>query len=97
MATLVSRKRRFFLAGVPVPAALLLRNCSNDRQLEYAGLSFDEPHDWGWVKTFHPDDLNGVVELLLINGYIWRAGEIEARLPRFDAGYCWLLFRTIKP
>jgi PAS domain S-box-containing protein len=62
--------------------------------LDYAGLSYDQARDWGWVNAVHPEDLNRLVEY-------WRAilasgeqGEIEARLRRFDGEYRWFLFRA---
>jgi PAS domain S-box-containing protein len=62
--------------------------------LNYAGLSYDEARDWGWVKAIHPQDLNRLVEYwrsILASG---EPGEIEARLRRFDGEYRWFLFRA---
>jgi formate hydrogenlyase transcriptional activator len=62
--------------------------------LEYAGLSYDQARDVGWVKAVHPDDLNRLMEYwrsILASG---KPGEIEARLRRFDGEYRWFLFRA---
>ena len=62
--------------------------------LEYAGLSYDQARDFGWVKAVHPDDLNRLMEYwrsILASG---ERGEIEARLRRFDGEYRWFPFRA---
>jgi PAS domain S-box-containing protein len=62
--------------------------------LEYAGLSYDQARDVGWVKAVHPDDLNRLMEYwrsILVSG---KPGEIEARLRRFDGEYRWFLFQA---
>jgi PAS domain S-box-containing protein len=62
--------------------------------LEYAGLSYDQARDVGWVKAVHPDDLNRLMDYwrsILASG---KPGEIEARLRRFDGKYRWFLFRA---
>lgn len=59
----------------------------NQSWLEYTGLSMDEARNWGWIVTFHPDDLGPLVEhwkSLLASG---QPGSIEARLRRFDGEY----------
>jgi PAS domain S-box-containing protein len=66
----------------------------NRRWLDYAGLSAEEASDWGWTAAIHPEDRNGLVDYwrhLLASG---EAGEIEARLRRFDGEYRWFLFRA---
>jgi PAS domain-containing protein len=80
----------------------------NRRWLDYTGLSLDEALGWGWNAAVHPDDLdplwwNAAVHpddldpltdrwrALLASG---RAGEIEARLRRYDGEYRWFLFRA---
>ena len=45
-------------------------------------------------SAVHPDDLNGLVGLLASDVGIREAGEIEARLRRFDGVYRWFLFRA---
>jgi formate hydrogenlyase transcriptional activator len=62
--------------------------------LEYAGLSYDQARDSGWVKAVHPDDLTRLMEYwrsILASG---EPGEIEARLRRFDGESRWFLFRA---
>jgi len=66
----------------------------NQRWLDYAGLSAKEASDWGWTVAVHPEDRGGLVDYwrhLLASG---EAGEIEARLRRFDGEYRWFLFRA---
>src|SRR3984893_6161331 len=56
----------------------------NRRWLDYTGLSFDEALGSGWNAAVHPDDLDPLTDrwrALLASG---RAGEIEARLRRYD-------------
>jgi formate hydrogenlyase transcriptional activator len=66
----------------------------NRRWLDYAGLSAEKALDWGWTVALHPDDRGRLMDYwrrLLASG---EAGEIEARLRRFDGDYRWLLFRA---
>ena len=66
----------------------------NRRWLDYAGLSANQVRGWGWTSAVHPDDLNRIVDYwrdVLASG---QAGEIEARLRRFDGVYRWFLFRA---
>ena len=66
----------------------------NWRWHDYTGLSIEQAREWGWTVALHPDDRNGLADY-------WRsvlasreAGEIEARLRRFDGVYRWFLFRA---
>jgi formate hydrogenlyase transcriptional activator len=66
----------------------------NRRWLDYAGLSADQVHGWGWTSAVHPDDLSRLAEYwrsVLASG---KPGEFEARLRRFDGVYRWFLFRA---
>lgn len=66
----------------------------NRRWLDYAGLSADQVHGWGWTNAVHPDDLSRLADYwrrLLASG---EPGEFEARLRRFDGVYRWFLFRA---
>ena len=66
----------------------------NRRWLDYAGLSAEEASDWGWGVTVHPEDRGRLMDYwrhLLASG---EAGEIEARLRRFDGEYRSFLFRA---
>lgn len=68
---------------------------TNQRWVEYTGLSLAESAGYGWSKPFHPDDL-GVAERA------WRraleSGEAysaESRLRRSDGSYRWWLLRAV--
>jgi formate hydrogenlyase transcriptional activator len=66
----------------------------NKRWLDYTGLSAEQARDWGWTAALHSEDLNRLVDYwrsVLASG---EAGEIEARLRRFDGVYRWFLFRA---
>ncbi len=66
----------------------------NRRWLDYAGLSAEEASDWGWTVALHQEDrarLTDYWRRLLPSG---EAGEIEARLRRFDGEFRWFLFRA---
>jgi PAS domain S-box-containing protein len=66
----------------------------NRRWLDYAGLSMEEASGWGWTVALHPEDRDRLMDYwrrLLDSG---DAGEIEARLRRYDGEYRWFLFRA---
>ncbi len=66
----------------------------NRRWLDYTGLSTEEASDWGWAAALHTEDLDRLMDFwrhLLASG---EAGEIEARLRRYDGDYRWFLFRV---
>src|ERR1700720_180150 len=66
----------------------------NRRWLEYTGLSAEEASDWGWTAALHREDRDRLMDFwrsLLDSG---EAGEIEARLRRYDGDYRWFLFRV---
>jgi PAS domain S-box-containing protein len=66
----------------------------NRRWLDYAGLSAEEASEWGWTVALHPEDRDRLMDYwrhLLASG---EAGEIEARLRRYDGEYRWFLFRA---
>jgi formate hydrogenlyase transcriptional activator len=66
----------------------------NRRWLDYAGLTADQAHGWGWTSAVHPDDLKDLTEYwqaMLASG---KPGEIEGRLRRFDGVYRWFYFRA---
>jgi PAS domain S-box-containing protein len=67
----------------------------NQRWLEFLGLSVDKVQDWGWTAVTHPDDIAGFVDG-------WRSAmatgepfEAEARVPRADGQFRWLLVRAV--
>jgi PAS domain S-box-containing protein len=64
------------------------------RWLEYTGLSAEEASDWGWTTAVHTEDRDRLMDFwrhLLASG---EAGEIEARLRRYDGDHRWFLFRV---
>jgi PAS domain S-box-containing protein len=66
----------------------------NRRWLDYTGLSAEEASDWGWTAALHKEDRDRLMDFwrhLLDSG---EAGEIEARLRRYDGDYRWFLFRV---
>ena len=67
----------------------------NKRWIEYTGLSPAEAGGWGWQAAVNPEDLPRLLDYwrsILTSG---EAGEIEARLRRFDGTYRWFLFRGV--
>ena len=63
-------------------------NFVNKRWCEYTGLSFEQACGSDWQTAIHPDDRTIA---LAASG---DAGELEARLRRFDGEYRWFLLRT---
>jgi formate hydrogenlyase transcriptional activator len=66
----------------------------NRRWLDYTGLSAEEASDWGWTTAVHTEYRDRLMDFwrhLLASG---EAGEIEARLRRYDGDYRWFLFRV---
>ena len=66
----------------------------NRHWLDYTGLSAEEASDWGWTAAVHTEDRDRLMDFwrhLLASG---EAGEIEARLRRYDGDYRWFLFRV---
>jgi formate hydrogenlyase transcriptional activator len=62
--------------------------------VDYTGLSAEEASDWGWAAALHTEDRDKLLDFwrrLLASG---EAGEIEARLRRYDGEYRWFLFRV---
>jgi PAS domain S-box-containing protein len=59
----------------------------------YLGLSMDEARNWGWASAVHPDDLPELAEAWRVMAERVEAGEVEARLRRFDGEYRWFLCR----
>lgn len=67
----------------------------NQQCLEFVGRSFEEMSGWGWTKTTHPDDIEGVLAM-------WRGavatGEpllAESRVRRADGKYRRMLHRYV--
>jgi PAS domain S-box-containing protein len=66
----------------------------NRRWLDYAGLSPEKASDWGWTVALHPEDQGRLIDYWRYLLACGEAGEIEARLRRFDGQYRWFLFRA---
>ena len=66
----------------------------NQEWKDYTGLSAEESLGWGWKSTIHPEDIGRLMKKrqeILDQGI---AGEVEARVRRFDGVYRWFLFRV---
>src|SRR5579864_4826659 len=66
----------------------------NRRWLDYTGLSAEKALNWGWSAALHTEDRDRLMDFwrhLLASG---EAGEIEARLRRYDGEYRWFVFRA---
>ncbi len=66
----------------------------NQRWLDYTGLAAEQELGWGWKQAIHTDDVSSLMDYwqsVLASG---EAGEMEARLRRFDGEYRWFLFRV---
>jgi formate hydrogenlyase transcriptional activator len=70
-------------------------NYFNQRWHEYTGLSPEESHGWGWTVIIHPEDKQRATDKWLLQILTSRkAGEIVARLRRFDGEYRWFMVRV---
>jgi formate hydrogenlyase transcriptional activator len=92
------RKLRQVIDTIPTLAWSLLPDGSNEflnkRWHEYTGLSPEESHGSGWQAAIHPEDRATLLEKwkrLLSSG---EAGEMEARLRRYDRVFRWFLMRV---
>ena len=68
---------------------------SNQRWLEYTGLSREQAKDWGYTAALHPEDYE---RLLPEWTAAFRTGEAivdEARLRRVDGAYRWFMHRVV--
>jgi PAS domain S-box-containing protein len=63
------------------------------RWCEYTKLNVEEAYGEGWQATIHPEDLSQWLERWRSIVTSREAGEMEARLRRFDGAYRWFLFR----
>jgi PAS domain S-box-containing protein len=63
----------------------------NQRWLDYTGLSAIQALDWGWRRTFHPDDLPHVLETYKQALASGQPFEVEGRARRFDGQFRWFL------
>ena len=70
-------------------------NYFNRRWHEYTGLSPEASHGWGWTAIIHQDDKQRAMDQWLQQVLPSRkAGEIVARLRRFDGQYRWFMVRV---
>jgi PAS domain S-box-containing protein len=67
----------------------------NRQWLEYTGLCMEEALGWQWKSVVHPDDIDNLMDKWNRHLASGEAGEIEARLRRFDGEYRWFLFRAL--
>jgi PAS domain S-box-containing protein len=67
----------------------------NRRWLEYTGLAEDEAKGIGWQSALHPDDATAALQFWGERVAAGAAGEVEARLRRFDGVYRWFQFRFV--
>jgi len=97
-ATATDAHLRRIIDTIPVLAWCDLPDGSNEfvnqRWQDYTGVPQQEASGCGCKVTFHPDDIEPLMErwhALLSSG---EAGEIEARLRRSDGAYRWFLIRV---
>jgi PAS domain S-box-containing protein len=67
----------------------------NQRWLDYTGLTSEQACGSGWVTAIHPADLPAVLETWHRILVAREAGEVIARLRRFDGVYRWFVFRAV--
>jgi len=88
---------RRIINTIPVLAWCNLPDGSNEfhnqRWYDYTGLSPQEASGWGWRAAFQPDDLDPLMETWTALQSSGEAGEIEARMRRYDGEYRWFLLR----
>jgi formate hydrogenlyase transcriptional activator len=91
-------KLRQVIDTIPTLAWSILLDGSNEflnkRWHEYTGLSPEESHGSGWQAAIHPEDRALLLKKwqgLLSSG---DAGEMEARLRRYDGVFRWFLMRV---
>jgi formate hydrogenlyase transcriptional activator len=66
---------------------------SNQRWVDYTGISSEEARDWGWQTAVHTDDLPRLMETwleMVEKGEPW---EFETRFRRHDGAFRWFLCR----
>jgi PAS domain S-box-containing protein len=61
----------------------------NQRFYDYTGLSYTEPHGWGWRAVLHPDDLERCLATWTRAVQTGERYEIEYRLRGADGRYRW--------
>jgi PAS domain S-box-containing protein len=68
---------------------------SNQRWLEYTGLSRDEAREWGYTSAIHPEDYERLLPKWSASFTSGETIEDEARLRRSDGEYRWFLHRAV--
>jgi formate hydrogenlyase transcriptional activator len=66
----------------------------NKRWRDYTGVSPEESYGWGWQAVVHPEDLRPLMAKWSELRTSEEAGEIEARVRRYDGVYRWFLIRV---
>src|SRR5262245_46813021 len=66
----------------------------NQRWCEFTGLRPDQTIGSGWQSAVHPDDHSRLLECWRSSLCSGEAGEVQARLRRFDGAYRRFLFRA---
>ncbi len=68
---------------------------SNERWLEYTGLSREEAREWGYTTALHPEDYQRLLPKWHASFQSGQVIEDEARLRRGDGEYRWFLHRAV--
>ena len=66
----------------------------NKRWREYTGVSPEQSYGWEWQAVVHPEDLPPLLAKWSELETSEEAGEIEARVRRYDGVYRWFLIRV---
>jgi formate hydrogenlyase transcriptional activator len=66
----------------------------NQRWHDYTGLPEGAETGWGWKVAYHPEDLERLLNEFQSIVASEAAGDMEARLRRFDGEYRWFLIRA---
>src|ERR1700752_1416817 len=66
----------------------------NQRWCDYSGMSLADACEGGWRDAIHPDDVDRVLEWGLERRRTGEAGQLEARLRRFDGEFHWFVIRA---
>ncbi len=68
---------------------------SNQRWLEYTGLSREQAQDWGYTSAMHAEDYERLLRKWTANFASGEPIEDEARMRRADGEYRWFLHRAV--
>ncbi len=66
----------------------------NFHYLDYVGLTLEQVCDWQWASVIHPDDVRPLLEAWETVRASLAAGELEARIRRYDGVYRWFSLRA---